>query len=272
MDEAAKTVVASLLDDGIAWRPNLVDQARCEELLSAVERSRRSPSPQYRRLTAPGHPGVESDLFRWRDVDEIWALVTDPALLELAGAHLGTDDPVILEDQWFWSERGAVADSPWHQDEPYHPLDRPFLTMWLPLTPVPPGCGLRGVSGSHEGPMYGTVEFSAGEATLNGRQTVLEPVPDVAAHPETFPVTTPDATPGDAVLLDSRTLHSAGGHCTWDFVRLSIRYAHPDTRRRDRPWSTAGFWDSYDWSDGDTLPAQAFPRASALAAAGSATP
>lgn len=259
-------IVETLCDDGIVHAPGVLDADRCAALLNAVDRSRNRPSPQYRRLTAADVPGVESDLFRWRDVPEIRELVVDPALLAVAGAYLATDDPVVLEDQWFWSGAGATADSPWHQDEPYHPLDRPFLTVWLPVTPVPPGCGLRGVAGSHEGPMYGTVEFSSGDPTLSAGDDALLPVPDVDGDPGTYRVVAPDAAPGDAVVLDSRTLHSAGGHCAWDFVRLSIRYAHPDTRRRGRSWATAGFWDDHAWSDGDTLPAEAFPRASALAA------
>ncbi len=270
MDETQTSVVEALCADGIAFRPQVIDAADCGDLLRAVDASRSHPSEQYRLLTAPGQPGVESDLFRWRDVPEIRDLVTHPTLLALAGAYLATDDPVILEDQWFWSSSGAVADSPWHQDEPYHPLDRPFLTVWIPLTPVPAGCGLRGVKGSQDGPIYRTVEFSQTDPTLSGSQHALPPVPDVDAEPDTFTVLAPVAGPGDAVVLDSRTLHSAGGHCTWDFVRLSIRYASPDTRRRNRPWSTAGFWDEFDWTEGDLLPAEAFPRASRLLGVGSA--
>jgi hypothetical protein len=90
---------------------------------------------------------------------------------------------------------------------------------------------------------------------------------DVDADPAGFRVLEPPAEPGDVVLLDSRTLHAAGGQCPEDFVRLSIRYTHPETARRDRSWPTATFWDEFSWAPGERLPAQAFPRASALAGA-----
>ncbi|MDX2377657.1 phytanoyl-CoA dioxygenase family protein [Microbacterium sp. LRZ72] len=260
------TAFESLCADGIAFYPGLLDADRCAALLDAVAWSRRHPSSSFRRLSPEGVPSLESDLFRWRDVPEIRDFVTDEKMLGLARAYLSTDDPVILEDQWFWSEAGSATDSPWHQDDPYHPLDRPFLTIWVPLTPVPAGLGLRGVAGSHEKTIYSPVEFSSGENTLSADVSSLEPVPDVDAHPDLFSVIDPAGGAGDAVILDSRTLHSAGGACPADFVRLSIRYADPATVRRGRAWPTATFWDVYDWKDGDPLPAHDFPRASSLLA------
>lgn len=264
-DETTTQVVEALCADGIAVYPNLLSTDQCAVLLSAVERSRRSPSGFHRCLSPADRPRVESDLFRWRDIPEIRELVSGPAMLDLARAYLGVADPILLEDQWFWSEAGSDTDSPWHQDEPYHPLDRPFLTIWIPLTPVPSGLGLRGVAGSHEGEIYAPIEFSSQERTLGDADSTLHPVPDVDADPDRFRVIAPVTGVGDAVLLDSRTLHAAGGPCPADFVRLSIRYAHPDTQRRARSWPTATFWGDWEWSDGELLPAQGFPRASILA-------
>lgn len=252
-------IIEDLSVHGIAYHPGLLPADRCATLLTAVRRARATPSPSYRCLSPAGTPKLESDLFRWRDVPEIRDLVTDPLLLAPVRACLGTEDPIVLEDQWFWSEAGSATPSPWHQDEPYHPLDRPFLTIWIPLTPVPPGLGLKGVAGSHLGTIHAPVEFSAQEATLTGD------VPARAPDPAGRRVVDPSCRPGDAVLLDSRTLHAAGGACDTDFVRLSIRYAHPDTARSDRPWPTAQFWDEYAWAPGETLPPDAFPRASVLA-------
>lgn len=265
LDDTATAVFESLCSDGIAFHPRLIEPEECATLFEAVAWARQHPSGSYRCLSPAGAPRLESDLFRWRDVPAIRDLVTDERLLQFARAYLGTDDPVVLEDQWFWSERGSSTDSPWHQDDPYHPLDRPFLTIWLPLTPVPAGLGLRGVAGSHEGPVYSPVEFSAGERTLSGTASSTATVPDIDANPQRFTVIDPAGRAGDAVLLDSRTLHSAGGHCAEDFVRLSIRYAHPETARRERTWPTASFWEEYDWGIGDPLPAVGFPRASSLA-------
>lgn len=256
------SVVGRLEKDGIATVRGLLDGAACAALNAAVRRAARTPSRFYRCLSPEGRAVVESDLFRWRDTPEIARLVCSPALTELASGYLDTDDPVVLEDQWFWSHPGSGTESPWHQDDPYHPLDRPFLTIWLPVSPVPAGLGLRGVAGSHLGPAYAPIEFSARESTISGRDD--SPLPQRTSEPDASSVVAPDAEPGDAVLLDSRTLHSAGGPCPDHFIRLSIRYAHPGTVRRSRPWPVAGFWDELSWADGDRLPADSFPRVSRL--------
>lgn len=252
-------VADQIAQDGIAVVPAVLSAERCRELLAVIARLRACPGTFHRVLSPAGEPVVESDLFRFRDVPEIAELVIDGPLAQLAADVFDTTSVVMLEDQWFASAPGSSTSSPWHQDEPYHPLDREFLTIWLPLTPPPPGTVLRGVVGSNHGPLYAPVEFSAGQATLSGVGGRLEPVPEVDADPRQFPVLTPEVVPGDAVLLASGTLHAAGGYCGSDFVRLSIRYAHPDTCYRSRPWQVASFWDEHGWSEGDPLASGAFP-------------
>ena len=67
---------------------------------------------------------------------------------------------------------------------------------------------LRVVEGSHAtGITYAPIEFSSSTTTIGGASE-LEPVPDVDADPECFPVTTWDLRAGDAVAIDSRMLHS----------------------------------------------------------------
>jgi hypothetical protein len=264
-DKARTGFVDDLDSAGMAAIPDLVDAATCADLLDAVRRSAGVPSSFYRCLSPSGQPAVESDLFRWRDVPEILDLVVSPPLVEAASRHLGTSDPIVLEDQWFWSHPGSSTESPWHQDEPYHPLDRPFLTVWLPLTAVPAGLGIKGVAGSHLGPTYAPIEFSAQEQTLaDATGSAALPTLDHEPGPDT--VLAPDVGVGGAVLIDSRTLHSAGGPCDTEFIRLSIRYAHPDTRRRSRAWPIADFWHEWAWSDGDRLPPSGFPRVSEIRA------
>lgn len=249
----------ALRRDGIAAVTGLLDPAEVADLLGAVDLARSTPGPYHRRLSPAGQMPMESDLFRWRDIAAIRDLVTGVALTRLARALLDVDRLVLLEDQWFSSSAGSSTASPWHQDEPYHPLDRPFITIWLPLTPVPAGLGLRGAVGSHLGKIYAPVEFSAGRATLGSAGFSLDPVPDVDADPDVGTVAAPAIEPGDAIVLDSRTLHAAGGSCPAEFVRLSIRYAHPDTRFLARPWAVAGFWQDHATPDGELLASSAFP-------------
>lgn len=250
--------VGTLRRDGIALARDVIDPDTVIRLLADVTTARAAPGRYHRRLSADGEPAMDSELFRWRDLPALRALVTGSALTALACSFFATDATILLEDQWFWSSAGSETPSPWHQDEPYHPLSEPFVTVWLPLTPVPGDAGIRGVAGSHLGPIYAPVEFSAGDATLDTGSDALQPVPDVDADPRSR-VVVPDARPGDAVLLDSRTLHAAGGRCTTDFVRLSIRYAHPSSTFSARPWGVASFWADHLTTSGSRLASPAFP-------------
>ena len=231
--------------------PGLLDRGWCERLHRAIERCQASPSQFYGVLSPPGEPKVDSDLFRWFDDPDI-AEGTHASSLPSLGAELcGADAAVLIEDQWFCSEPGAVSRSPWHQDHPYYNLDRPFVTIWVTLDDVAADAALRVVEGSHAtGVTYAPIEFSTDTTTIGGASQ-LEPVPDIDADPARFPVTTWDLQAGDAVAIDSRMLHSTG-------VR---EVADPDTRYLDLGEQAAVFWKMlpHGLSTGDLVAGDVFP-------------
>lgn len=261
MVQTQSRVAREIREDGVAVVRGVLNSATCARLIDVVEHLRADPSPQFRTLSPAGQPVVQSDLFRWRDNPDLAALVTRGRLPALAADVFGTKTVVLLEDQFFYSAAGSSTPSPWHQDHPYHPLEPWFLTIWIPLDPVPGSTGLRAVRGSHLGPTYAPVEFSAREATLASGSRVLDTVPAIDDDPGAFPIVAPAYEPGDAMLLDSRTLHAAGGPCATTFRRLSIRYAAPATRYEARPWPVATFWKDHDVNSrlGDPVAGPAFP-------------
>jgi ectoine hydroxylase-related dioxygenase (phytanoyl-CoA dioxygenase family) len=259
LDQTAVTPAFTVAEHGVAHVRGVIGAEQITELNDAIESCRANPGPTFRTLSPEGRPVVQSELFRWSDVPAIRKVAMEGALPRLAAEVFGTDEVVLLEDQWFYSAAGSGTPSPWHQDHPYHPLEPWFLTIWIPLDPVPGPVGIRAVPGSQNEEIYSPVEFSAGKATLNEGNLVLHTVPDIDAAPERYSVFVPDTEPGDAVLLDSRTLHAAGGLCGATFRRLSIRYAHPATRFRLRPWPVAAFWTEHTPVEDGTLAPDAFP-------------
>ncbi|MEO1019853.1 MAG: phytanoyl-CoA dioxygenase family protein [Pseudomonadota bacterium] len=255
------SVRRKILDDGVAHIPAVVDRRTCAELQDAIEHCRQHTGPHFRRLSAADEPVVESELFRWSDTLAFHDIATAGPLPTIAGEVFGGEAVVLLEDQWFYSAAGSNTPSPWHQDQPYHPLEPWFLTIWVPLDPVPEGCGLKAVKRSHQGPIYSPVEFSANDATLDSGAMTLEPVPAIDQHPDCFDIVLPNSVPGDAVLLDSRTLHAAGGFCASQFRRLSIRYAPIETVYASRPWPVATFWAEHDVEAqlGSSIVSKTFP-------------
>lgn len=260
-----------LADVGVVVVRSLLDDTWCSRLHTAIVRCRQSPGPHYGVLSEPGAPLVDSDLFRWSDDPTIRELTHASPLVACAAALIGESEVVLIEDQWFSSEPGAVTSSPWHQDEPYYRLDRPFLTIWVTLDDVTADASLRVVPGSHStGVMYAPVEFATSRSTIGGSETAgqrLEPVPDIDAAPELFGVKSWDLRAGDAVCIDSRTLHATGIDAVADgpFRRISTRWASKATRYRTRSTTTASFWDElpHGLTEGDLIAGDVFPVVSA---------
>jgi hypothetical protein len=248
--------------DGAIVIRELLDQAWCERLHEAIDRCRRSPGPHYAVLSPPDAPRVDSDLFRWSDDPDIAALVDDSPLVDAALDLLDSDAVVLVEDQWFASSPGSSTPSPWHQDQPYYRLDREFLTIWITLDDIEQDCALRVVPGSHAtGITYAPVEFSATTTTIEDGSG-LAPVPEIDDHPDAYPVTTWSLRAGDAIALDSRTLHATGrGSPVAEFRRISTRWAAPDTRYRAAVPGAASFWDvlPHGLTDGDPIASPTFP-------------
>jgi ectoine hydroxylase-related dioxygenase (phytanoyl-CoA dioxygenase family) len=249
---------AELRTEGAVTVPAVLDASWCARLIEAIERCRRTPSVHYGILSPPGSPRVDSDLFRWCDDPDLRALTHDSPLVQLAADLLDERDVVLVEDQWFSSEPGSSTPSPWHQDQPYYRVDRPFLTIWVTLDDIGDAGSLRVVPGSHDGQVYAPVPFVASGGSEDA--SPLPPPPAVDESSAT--VRSWDLRAGDAVALDSRVLHATGcGVLPAAFRRVSTRWASPTTRYIERGPGTAAFWDLVDHGrqDGDLLACDAFP-------------
>lgn len=264
---AARADRCGLARDGVVLLAGLLDRAWCVRLREAIERCRAAPGPHYGVLSSPGAPRVDSDLFRWGDDPDLRAVTHDSPLVDAAATLLGADAVVLIEDQWFASDAGATTPSPWHQDEPYYRLDRPFLTIWVTLDDIGPGNSLRVVPGSHAtGTTYEMVEFSATSSTIVAGEVAgidRRTVPDIDVDADG--VRAWSLAAGDAIALDSRALHATGPDAlAAPFRRLSTRWAAPDTRYRTRGAGAAAFWDivPHGLTEGDLLAGQAFPLVS----------
>ncbi|MEM9515771.1 MAG: phytanoyl-CoA dioxygenase family protein [Actinomycetota bacterium] len=254
---------------GAILQRSLLSESWCGRLRQSIDRCRDDPSPHYAALSPAGLPVVDSDLFRWRDDRNLHELTHSSPLVELAARLLDCDEVVLVEDQWFASAPGANTPSPWHQDQPYYRLDRPFVTIWVTLDDVPRTASLRVVPGSHStGTTYAPVEFSANSATIDG-DSGLAPVPDIDTDPSNFDVRSWSLQAGDAIALDSRALHATGtSPLDRPFRRISTRWATPATRYVVDVPGAARFWEMlpHDRSHRDLLACEMFPRVRPAAA------
>lgn len=100
----------------------------------------------------------------WRFVNNLWTLdeaarrfVLSPRLGRIAADLMGVDAVRLFRDQsYFKGPQGA--NTPWHQDAYFMPLDTDkVLTMWIPLTDITPDLApMSYVTGSNRAGYMGT--------------------------------------------------------------------------------------------------------------------
>jgi len=130
--------------------------------------------------------------------------------------------------------RSAVT--PWHQDQSYYCIDgTKIANCWTALDPIPRETALRFVRGSHlPGRVYRAVHFDPAKeypGTLKDRALP----PDFDNDPE-VEILTCEMAPGDALVWNSRTFHSApGNHLDRRRAALSLNFAGDDVTYFDMP-------------------------------------
>jgi ectoine hydroxylase-related dioxygenase (phytanoyl-CoA dioxygenase family) len=144
----------------------------------------------------------------WMFVDNLWrlapaarAFVLSPRLGRIAAQILGVDAVRLFRDQSYFKGPGG-ANTPWHQDAYFMPLDtEKILTMWIPLTDITPDLApMDYVTGSHRTGYLGT---------SNGDDANMDRfASDLAAKGlQTFNYGTLQA--GDVAVHSAWTLHSS---------------------------------------------------------------
>ncbi|WP_395850718.1 phytanoyl-CoA dioxygenase family protein [Cystobacter fuscus] len=100
----------------------------------------------------------------WKFVNNLWSLdeiarrfILNRRFARLAADLMGVDGVRLFRDQSYFKGPGG-ANTPWHQDSRFMPLDTDkSLTLWIPLTSITPDMAPMGyVTGSHRAGYLGT--------------------------------------------------------------------------------------------------------------------
>lgn len=127
-------------DEIAAYRP---------ALKQAVERCNTDNQSMEQKVAGNGK--------NWMFVNNLWVLdpvarqfVVSPRLGQIAADLMGVDAVRLFRDQSYFKRPGG-ANTPWHQDAYFMPLDTDqILTMWIPLTDIVPELApMSYVTGSH---------------------------------------------------------------------------------------------------------------------------
>lgn len=144
----------------------------------------------------------------WKFVNNLWSLdeaarrfVLSRRLGRLAADLLGADTVRLFRDQSYFKGPGG-ANTPWHQDAYFMPLDtEKILTLWIPLTDITPELApMSYVTGSHKAGYLGT--SNGDDASMDRYEDEVRAKGFTLHNYETFKA-------GDLAAHSAWTLHSS---------------------------------------------------------------
>ena len=253
------TVVETFRRDGVAVLRGVLTPDELATLERGVERNLTDLSPLGMNATEPGRPGAFVEDFRnWDRIPEYAEAMASSRLPAIAAQLTGSRTIRLFHDHLLVKEAGTQDRSPWHQDQPYYPIDGgQTVSFWIPLDPVARPSTLEFVPGSHAGPWFMPRSFVKGTAMVFDEGALAE-VPDVDADREGFGVTGWALEPGDAVAFNMLTLHAATGSPTRRRA-MSLRLVGDDVRWAPRPHRTSPPFPEVDLPAGAPLDHPSFP-------------
>jgi ectoine hydroxylase-related dioxygenase (phytanoyl-CoA dioxygenase family) len=245
--------------DGAVVLRGLLTDDEVATLARGVERNLADLSPLGMNATKPGKPGAFYEDFRnWQRIGEYEEVIRSSALGAAAGALTGASRIRLFHDHLLVKEPGTQDRSPWHQDQPYYPIDgTQTVSFWIPLDPVARPSTLEFVAGTHTGPWFMPRSFVKGTAMVFD-EGALEEVPDVDADRAAFPIKGWALQPGDAVAFNMLTLHAAAGSPTRRRA-FSVRLTGDDVTWAPRPHRTSPPFDEVSLDAGAPLDHPLFP-------------
>ena len=257
--------------DGAACVRGAFDGSWVDRMRAAIDRVKANPGPLRQRFR-PDDPGeFFSDKFMWTFDEDFRAYVFDSPAAGIAGEAMGADHVNIFFDQVLVKEPGTPAPSPWHQDLNYWPfVGRQVCSLWMALDPVDRNRGsLEFVAGSHlwkERPFSRSLVFADddNQPKAVGDDSIPEsddpePLPDVDADRGRYDIVSWELEPGDAVIFDAMTLHSARGNVGGGRRRaISTRWLGDDVRYA-RKRMVAKLLRDPGLSPGDAMECDLFP-------------
>ena len=185
------------------------------------------------------HEGDQGNFYyatlMWKELEAFRKIIFESHAPDLFGSLLETKLLNFYYDFLLIKEAGCrKAITPWHQDHSYYCLNgRQIINCWIALDHIPRETGLRYVRASHINyPVHRAVHFAPG-----GKydQLIMErPLPPNFDDDSKVDILSCDLEPGDALVWNSRTFHSAPGNTLQQRrAALSLNFCGDDVTYND---------------------------------------
>ncbi len=226
--------------DGVVKLPGFVSESLVDTITAALDTQIQNPS----RWGGTGKQ--RSDRCFGLQQEPLRRYLLDDTLGHNAARAMRSPSANFFFDHMFLFEPDAPVDGHyWHQDLPYWPVEGDHIvSFWLSLTSCSPeSAALKFVPGSHASGFYRPKSFDGSELDGDlGERAALaidasnefldEEPPAFHEDPDRYGVLEFSYEPGDAVMFNTRVVHSSGGNRSKDTRRLaySVRFFGQDAR------------------------------------------
>ena len=249
----------------------LFSPAHLSLLEAGIARNMAEPSPLSIVASRPEDPGYFiEDFCNWQRIPEYRDFVTASPAAEAAGRLMGCKTVRLYHDHLLVKEPGTRETTPWHQDQPYYPVDGDqVISLWLPLDPVARETAVEYAKGSHRWGRWFQPRFFKQSVDLAVADPRFEPVPDMEKERGRHELLGWSMEPGDVIAFHGLTLHGAPGNASLARRRraYSTRWLGADTRYAKRVGQISPPIEGHGLSPGDRMECDLFPRVWPRAAA-----
>ena len=180
-----------------------------------------------------------NDYFNWRHISEFRDFAFHSPAAEVARQLMRSSTVTFYHEHVLVKERGALKETPWHQDQAYYPFDGDQVcSIWLPVDDVPLETTLQFVRGSHKEGWFFPRKFAtslnyplktvpqSNNAKVDGNVYRNVPGAEEIARREILQWS---LSVGDCVVFHMKTLHGEQredhlqGHSPWPIWALHLR-------------------------------------------------
>lgn len=244
---------------GVVCLRNVFSSEWVETVKRGIDWNITHPGPLSLRLKVNDEPKEGAyffDICSWQRIQEFHDFVFQSPVAEIAGKLMKSKTAIFYHEHVLNKEPGTMKLTPWHHDQPYHPIDGfQGCSIWMPVDPVPLETTLSFVKGSHRwGRWFVPREFDSAmnytkliehddgiDRPDDGDCKTYEDVPVDEIESGTHEIIRWALQPGDCIAFHMRTLHSAPGNTSTEQQRrvLSTRWLGDDAILARRPWSVS---------------------------------
>ncbi|MDD9874742.1 MAG: phytanoyl-CoA dioxygenase family protein [Gammaproteobacteria bacterium] len=212
------------------------------------------------RVSHPGEPGFFFyDMFLWKRYRVFRDFAFESPAADLARRIMRSQTMTFYYDLILSKEPGTTSPTPWHYDEAYWPVSgTQICNLWTALDPIPVETALRFVRGSHRHPEnYRAVGFGPG-IQYQGQS---DPLPPDWDGDEKHPIGYAPLAPGDCLIINLRTHHSAPGNLSTRRRRaLATHWLGDDARYNHKTWQCDPDERGENLVHGAPMACETFPR------------